>query len=337
MPVDVSQLDSFIAAVEARYSGTVIFGDAEPAIERIPTGSLELDYITGGGIPIGRFSRFWGGYSSGKSFACWNVVREAQKLGMTCAYYNIEKQYDKKYVKKLGVDVDKLLVINGTTIEEIGTKLETFLGAVHLHVLDSCSSAVSIDMLNSAVEDWQMGLGPRAWGKVFLRALERFDQNQNVVIQVDQARDTFGYGGGEHPPGGRLMEHNSSMTLYFRRGGWLFRKDGILKSDKEAAPGKTLSGKAEADGFEINVRVAKSRVCRPLRQAHLHYAFDPVGYELGQEYARAAKFFKVVDTSGSWFTIDGQKIQGEAKLRQIIMDRPELQKKIRQAVMQSAI
>jgi hypothetical protein len=94
-----------------------------------------------------------------------------------------------------------------------------------------------------------------------------------------------------------------------------------------------LSGHAEADGFEIQVRVGKSRVCRPLRQARLQYAFDPPGYDLGQEYTRAAKFFKVVDTSGSWFTIDGQKVQGEAKLRQILMSRPDLLAQIRKAVM----
>lgn len=338
MPVDPSQIDRAIATIEARYGReNVHYGSTTPIVKRIPTGSLELDFITSGGIPIGRMSRFYGGQSSGKSLICWNVIREAQALGMTCAYYNVEKQYTADFTASRGVDIDRLHVIEGTTIEEIGTKVEALLGAVHLHIVDSCSAAVSIDELNSNVEDWHRGLNARVWGKVFRRVNERFDSNENTLIFVDQVREKLTYAGGEHPPGGRAMEHASSMSLHFHRGSWLFKnKKGVLQDKQEGTNG-TLSGGLEADGIEIKVKCVKSRVGRPLRVAQLNLDLNTMGFDHLHELAKAARYFKLVDSAGAWFQLpNGSKLHGIAQLRDHIQEDDDFRGLIRETVLEAA-
>lgn len=336
MPVDPSQLDKTIAKIKETYGDVVHRGSERPKLSRIPFDSLELNYATGGGIPIGRFSHLYGGFSSGKSLTCWNVIKNAQQLGLTCVYYDIEKQFEESFVKRTGVDIDALQIVDGTTIEETGVKLEALMGAAHVHVLDSLSSAVSIDELNAKAEEWRPGIAARAWGKILRRALERFDPNDNAVIMVNQVRDVFG-SGGEEPPGGRFIEHTSSLSLYFRRSSWLGRDaDGYLSDDN--AMGEGISGASEPEGIEYLIRVNKSRVCRPLRTARLRLDFASMEYDRINEIYKAAKYFGVLDIGkGGWCTLpDGSKIQGNKKIRQYIEGQPELQKLVEEKVMERA-
>lgn len=204
------------------------------------------------------------------------------------------------------------------------------MDSCHVHVLDSLSSAISVDELGAKLEDWQMGLAARAWGKVLRRALERFDSNENVVLLIDQVRDVFG-SGGEEPPGGRFIEHTSSMSLYFRKSSWLFRRsDGML--DPDADPRPTLSDATEPDGMEFVVRVNKSRVCRPLRSARLRVDFEEVKFDVLNELVKAAKFFGVVEQNGSWYKVDGKSFQGAPKLRKHIEETPKLRETIEDKV-----
>ena len=114
-----------------------------------------------------RRGNVYGGYHSTKTLTALCVIREAQKLGLTCAYYNVEKQYDVEFARdNLGVDVDALTLVEGASIEEIGDKMEAMLQVCHLHVIDSCSIAVSEDELNADIRDWRPGITARAWGKV---------------------------------------------------------------------------------------------------------------------------------------------------------------------------
>jgi RecA/RadA recombinase len=317
MPVDPSKIGEVLAAIEKKYGSEAVGSGVNYAgIPRIPTGSLELDWATGGGIPVGRWTRLWGGYSSGKSLTCWNTIREAQKLGLTCVYYNAEKQFDPDFTRDMGVDLDKLIIIHGSVIETLGAELEALLSVAHVHVIDSESQCVSLEEMNSNVADWHMGLNARVWSKVIRRTAEKFDEHHNVGIIVSQARDSFGYGGGETPPGGRLMEHNSSLTIYFKRGSWLFYdENGVLKDKGKGSD--TLSGKAEADGVEYVARVNKSRVCRPLRTAAMRYDFKKRQFDQAFEYTKAAVFTGYVNqTSAGRFELeDGTKIHGAEKLR----------------------
>lgn len=340
MSFDPEQLSKVIAAIEGQYGGGTIRhgGNARP-IPRISTGSLELDYATNGGIPLGRFSRFWGSPSTGKTLVCWNTIANAQRMGYSCAYYNAEKQYDENHAARLGVDVKKLIVVEGTVIEEIGTKMEALLGAVNLHVIDSCSTCVAIEELEAKIEEWRPGLNARVWGKVLRRLLERFDPEHNAGILVDQARMSIGaYMGGEHAPGGKAMEHASSLTLEFRKGAWLFRSpEGLLAPAKSGGPAgtDTMNGAKEPDGQEYVVRVAKSRVGRPNRTARFYYDLDQRQFDLTGEYVRAGRYFGLIDQRGAYYTLpDGRRFQGEAKLRAGMDD--EVKKVIRDTTMMRA-
>lgn len=320
-------LEETLRLIAKRYPGSV-GQDYDRNPPRISTSSYELDRATGGGIPLGRFSMLWGGWSSAKSLTCWNVIRNAQQMGLgPCVYYNAEKQYHPEFVERLGVSVDPkdLIVIEGTIVEELGTKLEALLAAARVHVVDSLYSAVSIDELNTPLENNPaMALKARAWGRVLDKAMSRL-QPENSVILVNQARQLFNYGGGEHPPGGNLIEHNSSLTIHFRKGKWLFKdKDGIL--DEEGTNSKTLSGQTEAQGYSVQCKVTKTRVCKPHRTATMYVDYDlGPNIDTDSELVKAAKFFNVAEQTsvGRWVLPDGTKIHGKKQLREAIVNDPE--------------
>lgn len=329
MPVDTSKLDLVVGKIKEQYGQDAVHKGSEKApVKKISTGSLELDLVTSGGIPIGRWSHLYGGFMSCKSLTCWNVIREAQEMGQIAAYYNIENQFDEKWVKARGVDIDKLEVVEGTTIEGVGTKLEALLGVVHLHVIDSLAAAVSIDELGAKVEEWQMGLAARAWGKVLRRANERFDDNENTVIMVNQVRDSFGYGGGETTPGGRFIDFMSSLSLYFRKSSWLYlNANGEL--DPDGSGTVNVSGDKQADGMEFVVRVNKSRVGPPLGTARLRLDFNTGYWDEAWTLTKFAKYYGIVEKTSPKSTYyrlpegikthDGKDIvQGEPQLRAVI-------------------
>ena len=342
-PVDESRYDEITNALERQYEGTVMRGDEMDNPSRIPTGSLGLDLITGGGIPMGRWTRMYGGFSSTKTRTCWTIIRKAQEMGLSCVYYDVEKQYHKEAVESVGINSAELTVISGTTIEKIGTSLEAMLGVAHLHVIDSCSNAVSIDELEADLAAWRPGLMARAWGKALRRAHDRFDPNENSVILIDQLRTSFGRGMGkasEEPPGGKFLTFLSSMSLNFRRGKWLFYdKHGNLH--EKGDPKKTLSGQTEPDGREIVVRAEKSRVGRPELAATLHFDLNNYEFDYDWEYVNAIKYLGLVKQKGSWwnYSPNGKKseqsVQGDQGLRDLIDENDGLREQIYDAVMES--
>ena len=270
--------------------------------------------------------------SSTKTLTTYNVIAEAQSMGLTCAYYNIEKQYHPEFVEDRGVKTDELTVVEGTTVEEIGDKMEALFGVVHVHVVDSCSIAVSEDELNADLRDWRPGIGARAWGKVFRRLNERFDQHDNTVILVDQVTVNFKTGS-EIAKGGKVFDHQSSMSIMFKKtSNWLYRNDqGDL--DDKAKQEKGSSGQVEPAGIEIKARVEKSRVCRPFRTATMRFDLDKLEFDREWEYVKAAKHYGVVETRGSYYYIEDKKIaQGDKQLREFIRGDVSLQEEIAETV-----
>lgn len=312
-------LEEALKAIGKRYP-EALGTDYDRNPPRISTGSYELDRATGGGMPMGRFSRIWGGYSSGKSLTCWNVIKNAQQMGLgPCVYYNIEKQFHPDFVSSLGVDLNDLIVVEGSIVEDVGTQMETLLGQARVHVLDSLGSAISIDELNTALDAHPaMALKARAWGRALSKALARLDQ-ENAVIMIDQARDTFSYGGGEHPPNGRFVEFTSSLTIHFRRGKWLFKdKDGFL--DDEGKNTATLSGQTEPHGVTIQAKVGKTRVCKPQRTATMYLDYDKMNFDPLAELTKAATFYNVLEQTsvGRYLTPEGVKLHGQKAVREYV-------------------
>lgn len=330
--------EEIIERVQSKYGDQAAnIGSSEPPVGRISTRSLELDYATGGGIPIGRWSRLYGQPSSGKSTKCWHVIAEAQALGMTCAYYNAEKQFTAEFAQQQGVDTDKLILFQGTVIEQIGEILEGTMGDIDLHVIDSCSSCITRTELDDGLNEREYyAIRARKWAQQFSFAMERFDQTRNSVILVDQVRTKVG--AGPHavyePPGGKYMEFVSSMTVEFKRTDMLwYDKDGILDTTRNTKQ-KTLSGGAEADGVTMQATVRKSRVCRPLRTARMKFDLNTLQFDEVDEYVKAAKYFGVVDVSGGWVKLPGEdKSIRPRDLREKIENDEAFRQEIRAAVL----
>jgi recombination protein RecA len=335
MTVRKEDFDEVVNRINRKYADDIRKGDGYENPPRISTGSLELDSAMGGGIPQGRFSRFYGGWHSCKTLVSLNVIAAAQAQGLKCAYYNIEKQYDPEFAAIRGVKPEELAVVEGTTIEEIGDKMEALLGVVHLHVIDSCTIAVSEDELNADVRDWRPGLGARAWGKVFRRLNERFDHHENTVLLLDQVRSNFKPGGGEVAAGGNVMDHQSSMTAHFKKGTWLFRDaSGYLTEDKKHAE-KGMSEQIEPEGQVIKVRVDKSRVGRPLLSATMWLDLKSLQFDSEYEFVKAGQHHNILvptKPGSSWYEYNGDKVQGIPGLRKLIKEHDDVKDKIREAV-----
>lgn len=337
MPVDTSGLNTAIEAIRKAYGADAVHAAADtPPVARVPTGSLELDVVTNGGIPIGRWTHMYGGFSSAKSLTCWKIIAECQRMGMDVAYYNVEKQFDAGWTERHGVDIQKLLVVEGSTIEGVGKSLEALMGSVHVHVIDSIAQAVSIDELDSKVEEWRPGISSRAWGKVLRRANDRFDERENIMICVNQVAGAFG-SGAEEPKTGKAVEYLSSLSLHFKRSSWLFLgKDGVLSKTNPA--GDSLSGDKEPDGIEFAVRVAKSRVGPPLRSARLRLNFRTGEFDEIWALAKAAAYYGVVEKGATgWYKWDEngkeQKVRGEAKFREELASNEALAGRVRDTLM----
>jgi len=324
LPVHPDEYQEIVNRINRKYAGDIKRGDEMEHPSRISTGSLELDVAMGGGLPVGRWTRFYGGYSSTKTLRALICAREAQTAGFNVAYYNVEKQYDPDFAaEKIGLNTQELTIVEGTTVEEIGEKMEGLFGVVHFHIIDSCSIAVSEDELNADIRDWRPGINARAWGKVFRRLNERFDQSANTVILIDQVRVNFRTGG-EDPAGGRILDHQSSMSVMFKKGSWLYRNsEGYL--DEKAPQQKGVSGQVEPAGMEIKCRVEKSRVCRPFRTATMRLDLDQLAFDEAFEFLKAAKHYGIVKTtSPGRYEIDGKKFHGDKTLRRHLAEHGDV-------------
>jgi recombination protein RecA len=337
MAVHDEDYDEIIARINRKYSNSIHKGNSFEKVQGISTGSPEMDAAMGGlGVPRGRWTRFYGAYSSTKTLSAFSVIAEAQKMGLSCAYYNVEKQYEPDFVAARGVDVKALDVVDGSSVEEIGEKMEALLGVIHVHVIDSCSIAVSEDELNADIRDWRPGISARAWGKVFKRLNERFDPVDNTAILIDQIRTNFKTGS-EQPAGGRIFDHQSSMSVLFRKGGWLFRNQSGFLDDK-APSKKGMSGQIEPAGTEIKIRVEKSRVCRPFRTATVRWDIDNLNFDREYEFLKAAKFLKIIEVKGGGnYYYDGERIaRGEPEMREFLKGDLSLREQIMEELREHA-
>lgn len=355
-PIDHSLLEKDLAVIRKnRGESAILRGDEQDPVKRIEVDSPAIMRITGGGIPLGRVSRFWGKRSSGKSHVAWMVVRAAQHAGLLAAYWNAEKQYDEIHCREnLGINTKELFIGQTTVIEEIGREMDLLLRSIDLHVVDSTSFATSADELAEDTGDWQRALDARVWKKVIKRINNRMDKDDNAIILIDHA-GTDQKTKVEYPKGGDSLDYASSMNLHFKLGSWLFYDphDGYLeKEDKIKEKDSTLSyaGLKDPDGQEITVRCEKSRVCRPFRVAKMRLDLHTFQFDTIFELLDAATFFdedglpahrsektSIIQQTGaksSWYALpDGRKVQGSRGIREELESNAELTALVRKAML----
>lgn len=328
--VKAKSLAAALAMIEKQFGKGAVMsfkeGTAVPGIEVISTGSLGLDIALGiGGLPRGRVVEIYGPESSGKTTLTLQVIAEAQKKGLTCAFIDAEHALDVKYARNLGVQLGELLISQPDTGEqalEICDAL-TRSGAVDLIVIDSVAALTPRAEIEGDMGDSLPGLQARLMSQALRKLTGSIQQKQVLVIFINQIRLKIGvmFGSPETTTGGNALKFYASVRLDIRRTGSIKKGDEVI-------------------GNEVKVKVVKNKVAPPFKEAHFQIHF-------GQGIARAAELIDLgveqgcIDKSGSWYSYSGERIgQGKENAADFLNERPalfkEIDKKVRDALMPPA-
>jgi recombination protein RecA len=317
-----TELRNTVAAIEKQFGEGAIMplgADANRAIEGIPTGSLSLDIALGGqGIPRGRVIEVFGPESSGKTTLALHVVAQAQKAGGIAAFIDAEHALDPSWAKKLGVDLEMLLVSQPGYGEEAMHITEMLIksNAVDVIVIDSVAALVPKKELDGDIGDTHVGLQARLMSQSLRKLTAVIAKSRTSVIFINQIREKIGvmFGSPETTPGGRALKFYSSCRIDVRRIGQL--KDG-----------------EDVVGQRVRAKVVKNKVAPPFRSAEFDMLHtDGISYEgdildMGMEQ-------KIVGRTGAWFRYgDLQLGQGKEKARLFLKENPKVTEEIKEKVM----
>jgi recombination protein RecA len=279
-------------------------------MEFISTGSIGLDVALGiGGLPRGRVVEIYGPESSGKTTIATHVIAEAQKKGGMCAFIDAEHAFDSNYAKKLGVDVDNLLISQpdyGEQALEIADRL-ILSGALDVVVIDSVAALVPKGELEGEMGDSKMGLHARLMSQALRKLTATISKTNTICIFINQLREKIGvmFGNPETTTGGNALKFYASVRLDIRRMAQI--KDG-----------------EEAIGNHVKVKVVKNKVAPPFRSAEFDIIFGEGISKMGEVVDMGVEL-GVVQKSGSWFSYGADKLgQGRDAVRQLLHDNPEL-------------
>ena len=283
---------------------------ANTAMETISTGSIGLDSALGvGGLPKGRIVEIYGPESSGKTTIAIHVIAEAQKKGGVCAIIDAEHAFDSNYAKKLGVDVDNLLISQpdyGEQALEIADRL-ILSGALDVVVIDSVAALVPKGELEGEMGDSKMGLQARLMSQALRKLTATINKTNTVCIFINQLREKIGvmFGNPETTTGGNALKFYASVRLDIRRISQI--KDGD-----------------EAVGNRARVKVIKNKVAPPFRQTEFDIIFGQGISKVGEIIDLGVEL-GIVQKSGSWFSYDSNKLgQGREAVKELLRDNPEL-------------
>ncbi|NRF40628.1 recombinase RecA [Pedobacter foliorum] len=296
--------------------GTVMkLGDnAVEAIESISTGSISLDIALGiGGVPKGRVIEIYGPESSGKTTLATHIIAEAQKKGGLAAFIDAEHAFDKGYAKKLGVDVDNLLISqpdNGEQALEIADNLIRS-GAIDVIVIDSVAALVPKAEIEGEMGDSRMGLQARLMSQALRKLTGTIAKTGCCCIFINQLREKIGvmFGNPETTTGGNALKFYASVRLDIRR-------TSQIKDSDEVA------------GNRVKVKIVKNKVAPPFRIAEFDIMFGE-GISKTGEIIDLGVDFNIIKKAGSWFSYGDTKLgQGRDAVKQLLLDNPELSEEI---------
>ncbi len=314
-------LQAALSQIEKQFGeGTIMFMGANRTmnVEHISTGSLMLDLALGiGGLPKGRIIEVFGAESSGKTTLCLHAVAEAQKAGGTAAFIDVEHALDPVYAKKLGVDVDNLLVSQPDTGEQALEIIETLVrsGALDIVVLDSVAAMATRAEIDGDMGDAHVGVQARLMSQAMRKLTAVISKTNCIAIFINQIREKIGvlYGNPETTPGGRALKFYASVRIDVRKGEPI--KDG-----------------SEIIGNHVKCKVVKNKVAPPFKTAEFDMMFGEGISKLG-EIIDCAVEFDIIKKSGSWFSYDEMKIgQGKDKVKDFLKDNPKVCDEIEQKV-----
>ncbi|WP_119561506.1 recombinase RecA [Vibrio cholerae] len=281
-------------------------------VETISTGSLSLDIALGaGGLPMGRIVEIFGPESSGKTTLTLELIAAAQREGKTCAFIDAEHALDPVYAKKLGVNIDELLVSQPDTGEQALEICDALArsGAVDVIVVDSVAALTPKAEIEGEMGDSHMGLQARMLSQAMRKLTGNLKQSNCMCIFINQIRMKIGvmFGNPETTTGGNALKFYASVRLDIRR-------TGAIKEGEEVV------------GNETRIKVVTNKIAAPFKEANTQIMYGQ-GFNREGELIDLGVKHKMVETSGAWYSYNGDKIgQGKANACKYLKENPEIAK-----------
>ncbi|MDP1711400.1 MAG: recombinase RecA [Candidatus Nanopelagicaceae bacterium] len=306
-------LDTALAQIERQFGKGAVMKMGERgtiAVEVIPTGSISLDIALGiGGLPRGRIVEIYGPESSGKTTLALHAIANAQKAGGIAAFIDAEHAFDAEYAKKLGVDIDALLVSQPDTGEQALEIMDMLIrsGALDIVVVDSVAALVPRAEIEGEMGDSHMGLQARLMSQALRKITGALHQSKTTAIFINQLREKIGvfFGSPETTTGGKALKFYASIRLDIRRI-------------------ETLKDGQEAVGNRTRVKVVKNKMAPPFKQAEFDILYG-VGISREGSLLDIGVDIGLVKKSGSWYTYEGDQLgQGKENSRNFLLDNPDL-------------
>ena len=326
-PVDKTKaLDAALSQIERAFGkGSIMrLGKNQKAveIETVSTGSLGLDIALGvGGLPRGRVVEIYGPESSGKTTLTLHVIAEAQKAGGVCAFVDAEHALDPVYARKLGVNLEELLISQPDTGEQALEITDTLVrsGAVDVLVVDSVAALTPRAEIEGEMGDVQPGLQARLMSQALRKLTASIARSNTLVIFINQIRMKIGvmYGSPETTTGGNALKFYASVRLDIRRIGAIKDRD-------------------EAIGNQTRVKVVKNKVAPPFKQVEFDIMYGEGVSKVGELIDLGVKA-GVVEKSGAWFSYDSQRLgQGRENAKSFLKQNVAVAARIEQAIRENA-
>jgi len=306
-------LDTALAQIERQFGKGAVMKMGERGtqiVEVIPTGSISLDIALGiGGLPRGRVVEIYGPESSGKTTLALHAIANAQKGGGIAAFIDAEHAFDAEYAKKLGVDIDALLVSQPDTGEQALEIMDMLIrsGALDIVVVDSVAALVPRAEIEGEMGDSHMGLQARLMSQALRKITGALHQSKTTAIFINQLREKIGvfFGSPETTTGGKALKFYASIRLDIRRI-------------------ETLKDGQEAVGNRTRVKVVKNKMAPPFKQAEFDILYG-VGISREGSLLDVGVDIGIVKKSGSWYTYEGDQLgQGKENSRNFLLDNPDL-------------
>jgi len=314
-------LEAAVSQIERQFGKGAIMkmGDAAQVdIDVVSTGALSLDLALGiGGLPRGRVAEVFGPESSGKTTLCYHVIAEAQRKGGLAAFIDAEHAMDPAYARRIGVNVDDLLVSqpdNGEQALEIAEMLIRS-GALDVLVIDSVAALVPRAEIEGEMGDSHVGIQARLMSQALRKIAGTLNRTGTICIFTNQLREKIGvmFGSPETTPGGRALKFYSSVRLDIRRI-------------------ETLKEGTEAVGNRVRVKVVKNKVAPPFKQAEFDIAYGE-GISWEGSVLDVALERKVIQKSGSYFSFGDERLgQGRTNVKAFMVEHPDVTMKVLEAI-----
>ncbi len=311
---NLNKLKSVISNIEKSYGkGSIMMlgkKDIDANIDVYSTGSLGLDIALGiGGLPKGRVIEVYGPESSGKTTLTLHIIAEAQKVGGTCAFIDAEHALDPGYAKKLGVNIDELLISQPDTGEQALEISDTLVKSegIDLLVIDSVAALVPRAELEGEMGDSLPGLQARLMSQALRKLTSSISKTNTMVVFINQLRMKIGvmFGSPEVTTGGNALKFYSSVRLDIRRIGAIKDKDNII-------------------GNQTRVKVVKNKMAPPFKMVEFDIMYGEGISKIGEIIDLGVQA-DIIDKSGAWYSYKDEKIgQGRENTKQFLKDNPEL-------------